>query len=36
MNVAAAISKLGADAYFCGTVGDDFFGGVLEETFKKK
>ena len=25
-NVAAAISKLGADAYFCGTVGNDFFG----------
>ena len=34
-NVAAAISKLGADAYFCGTVGDDFFGEFLEETFKK-
>ena len=34
-NVAAAISKLGADAYCCGTVGDDFFGEFLEETFKK-
>ena len=31
-NVAAAISKLGADAYFCGTVGDDAFGGFLEDT----
>ena len=34
-NVAAAISKLGAEAYFCGTVGNDFFGEFLEETFKK-
>ncbi|MCX0369885.1 carbohydrate kinase [Clostridium perfringens] len=34
-NVAAAISKLGAEAYFCGTVGSDFFGEFLEETFKK-
>lgn len=34
-NVAAAISKLGADAYFCGTIGDDFFGEFLEDTFKK-
>ncbi|WP_294157182.1 carbohydrate kinase [uncultured Clostridium sp.] len=34
-NVAAAISKLGAEAYFCGTVGNDFFGDFLEETFKK-
>ena len=34
-NVAAAISKLGAEAYFCGTVGDDFFGEFLEDTFKK-
>ncbi|HCW52452.1 MAG TPA: carbohydrate kinase [Clostridium sp.] len=34
-NVAAAISKLGAEAYFCGTVGNDFFGQFLEETFKK-
>lgn len=34
-NVAAAISKLGAEAYFCGTVGDDAFGRFLEETFKK-
>lgn len=34
-NVAAAISKLGADAYFCGTVGNDFFGDFLEETFVK-
>lgn len=33
-NVAAAISKLGAEAYFCGTVGNDFFGEFLEETFK--
>ena len=33
-NVAAAISKLGAEAYFCGTVGNDFFGDFLEETFK--
>ena len=31
-NVAAAISKLGAEAYFCGTVGDDDFGGFLEDT----
>lgn len=31
-NVAAAISKLGAEAYFCGTVGDDAFGGFLEDT----
>lgn len=31
-NVAAAISKLGAEAYFCGTVGDDAFGEFLEET----
>lgn len=31
-NVAAAISKLGAEAYFCGTVGDDSFGGFLEDT----
>ena len=30
-NVAAAISKLGAEAYFCGTVGDDFFGEFLED-----
>lgn len=34
-NVAAAISKLGAEAYFCGTVGNDFFGDFLEDTFKK-
>ena len=34
-NVAAAISKLGAEAYFCGTVGNDAFGGFLEDTFKK-
>lgn len=33
-NVAAAISKLGAQAYFCGTVGDDAFGKFLENTFK--
>lgn len=33
-NVAAAISKLGAEAYFCGTVGDDAFGLFLENTFK--
>lgn len=31
-NVSAAISKLGAEAYFCGTVGDDAFGGFLEDT----
>lgn len=31
-NVAAAISKLGAEAYFCGTVGDDAFGGFIEDT----
>ena len=31
-NVAAAISKLGAGAYFCGTVGDDASGGFLEDT----
>lgn len=31
-NVAAAISKLGAEAYFCGTVGYDAFGGFLEDT----
>ena len=31
-NVAAAISKLGAEAYFFGTVGDDAFGGFLEDT----
>lgn len=31
-NVAEAISKLGAEAYFCGTVGDDAFGGFLEDT----
>lgn len=31
-NVAVAISKLGAEAYFCGTVGDDAFGGFLEDT----
>lgn len=31
-NVAAAISRLGAEAYFCGTVGDDAFGGFLEDT----
>lgn len=31
-NVAAAISKLGAEAYFCGTVGDYAFGGFLEDT----
>lgn len=34
-NVAAAISKLGVAAYFCGTVGDDVFGRFLEDTFKK-
>ena len=33
-NVAAAIAKLGAEAYFCGSVGQDFFGDFLEETFK--
>mgnify|MGYP003401547797 CR=1 FL=1 len=33
-NVAAAISKLGAEAYFCGTVGNDAFGSFLEDTFK--
>ena len=30
-NVAAAISKLGAEAYFCGTVGNDAFGDFLEK-----
>lgn len=34
-NVAAAISKLGVESYFCGTVGKDAFGDFLEETFKK-
>ena len=34
-NVAAAISKLGAEAYFCGTVGKDAFGEFLEDTFNK-
>lgn len=34
-NVAAAISKLGAQAYFCGSVGMDSFGVFLEETFKE-
>lgn len=33
-NVAAAISKLGAEAYFCGTVGNDAFGSFLEDTLK--
>lgn len=33
-NVAAAISKLGAEAYFCGTVGNDAFGDFLEATLK--
>lgn len=33
-NVAAAISKLGAEAYFCGTVGNDVFGEFLEDTLK--
>lgn len=34
-NVAAAISKLGCEAYFCGSVGNDAFGGFLEDTFIK-
>ena len=34
-NVSAAISKLGAKAYFCGTVGNDAFGEFLEDTLKK-
>lgn len=34
-NVAAAISKLGAEAYFCGTVGNDAFGNFLEDTLKR-
>ncbi|MDK2563916.1 carbohydrate kinase [Romboutsia sedimentorum] len=34
-NVAAAISKLGAKAHFCGTVGDDAFGKFLENTFNQ-
>ena len=34
-NVSAAISKLGAKAYFCGTVGEDAFGEFLEDTLKK-
>ena len=33
-NVAAAIAKLGAEAYFFGTVGNDPFGSFLEDTFK--
>ena len=33
-NVAGAISRLGAQAYFCGSVGDDSFGRFLEETFE--
>ena len=31
-NVAAAISKLGCEAYFCGSVGNDAFGKFLEDT----
>lgn len=31
-NVAAAISKLGCEAYFCGSVGNDAFGDFLECT----
>lgn len=31
-NVAAAISKLGCEAYFCGSVGNDAFGDFLEGT----
>lgn len=31
-NVAAAISKLGCEAYFCGSVGNDAFGKFLENT----
>ena len=31
-NVAAAISKLGCEAYFCGSVGNDAFGDFLEDT----
>ena len=31
-NVAAAISKLGCEAYFCGSVGNDAFGEFLEDT----
>lgn len=34
-NVAAAISKLGAEAFFCGTVGNDAFGDFLRETLEK-
>lgn len=34
-NAAGAIAKLGAEAYFCGTVGNDAFGAFLEETFQK-
>ena len=30
-NVAAAISKLGCEAYFCGSVGNDAFGEFLED-----
>lgn len=34
-NVAAAIAKLGVEAYFCGTVGNDAFGVYLEETLER-
>ena len=33
-NVASAISKLGAEAYFAGTVGKDAFGAFIETTLK--
>lgn len=33
-NVAAAIAKLGGNAYFCGKVGDDAFGHFLKQTLQ--
>ncbi|MEK4128346.1 carbohydrate kinase [Solibacillus sp. FSL W8-0474] len=33
-NVAAAIAKLGGQAYFCGKVGDDAFGHFLKQTLE--
>ncbi len=35
-NVAAAIAKLGGEAYFCGKVGDDAFGHFLKQTLQQK
>lgn len=34
-NVAAAIAKLGGNAYFCGKVGDDAFGHFLQQTLQQ-